>query len=52
MGTTGNATRFFFEDLEDTIIESPIPIETPHMRKILNGYSLVNLGSPTFYQHC
>jgi hypothetical protein len=42
MGATGNATRFFFEDLEETIMDSPIPIETEHLRKILNGYSLVN----------
>ena len=30
-GSTGNATKFLFEDLEETIIDSPIQIETPHL---------------------
>jgi hypothetical protein len=50
-GSTGNATKFFFDELECTVIESPIPIETPFLRKILQGYALVDQGSPVFYQH-
>ena len=50
-GVTGNATRFLFDDLEETIIESPIPIESEHMLKILTGYSLVDQGTPDFYSH-
>jgi hypothetical protein len=51
-GTTGNATKFLFEELEETIIDSPISIETPYLCKMLQGYSLVNMGSPIFYKHC
>ncbi len=50
-GVTGNATRFLFDDLEETIIDSPIPIENEHMLKILSAYSLVDQGSPEFYGH-
>jgi|LauGreDrversion4_2_1035121.scaffolds.fasta_scaffold152902_2 hypothetical protein len=50
-GVTGNATKFFFNDLEETIIDSPIPIETPLLAKIMQGYSVVNLGSPVLYRH-
>lgn len=50
-GVTGNATRFLFDDLEETIIESPIPIESEHMLKILSAYSLVDQGTPEFYSH-
>jgi len=52
LGSTGNATAFFFEDLEETIIDSPIPIENEHLTKMLNGYSLVDQGTPVFYSHC
>lgn len=41
-GVTGNATKFFFDELESTVIESPIPIETPYLAKILQGYSMVD----------
>lgn len=50
-GATGNATKFFFDELESTVIESPIPIETPSLKKILQGYALVDQGSPVFYAH-
>jgi len=50
-GATGNATKFFFDELECTVIESPIPIETPHLQKILQGYALVDQGTPEFYSH-
>ena len=41
-GVTGNATKFLFQELEETIIDSPIPIENEHMLKILSAYSLVD----------
>jgi len=50
-GATGNATKFFFDELESTVIESPIPIETHYLQKILAGYALVDQGSPVFYAH-
>lgn len=50
-GVTGNATRFFFDELEETVIESPIPIEKENLLKILSGYSLVDQGSPEMYSH-
>ena len=51
LGATGNATRFFFDELEETIIDSPIPIETENLLKLLQGYSLVDQGTPVFYSH-
>ena len=30
-GATGNATKFFFDELECTVIETPIPIETAYL---------------------
>ncbi len=50
-GLTGNATKFLFHDLEETITDSPIQIETPFLLKILQGYSQVDMGSPVFYNH-
>lgn len=50
-GLTGNATKFLFDELEETIIDSPIPIETTYLCKMLQGYSQVDLGSPIFYKH-
>ena len=50
-GATGNATRFLFDELEETIIESPIPIENDHLLKMLTAYSLVDQGSPEYYSH-
>ena len=50
-GATGNATRFFCDEFEETIIDSPIPIETHNLAKILKGYSLIDQGSPVFYAH-
>ena len=50
-GATGNATRFLFDELEETVIDSPIPIETEHLAKILQGYSLVDQGTPVLYSH-
>lgn len=50
-GATGNATRFFFNELEETIIDSPISIETEHLCRILTGYSLADQGEPVIYSH-
>lgn len=50
-GVTGNATRFLFSELEETIIDSPIGIESEHLLKILSGYSVADQGEPVFYDH-
>lgn len=41
-GATGNATRFLFSELEETVIDSPIGYETENLLKILSGYSLAD----------
>lgn len=41
-GSTGNATRFLFSELEETVIDSPIGYETENLLKILSGYSLAD----------
>ena len=41
-GITGNATRFLFSELEETIIDSPIGIESENLLKILTGYSVAD----------
>ena len=41
-GATGNATRFLFNELEETIIDSPIAIESDNLLKVLSGYSLAD----------
>ena len=38
-GVTGNGSKEFYYELEETIIDSPIPIENEHLEKILLGYS-------------
>ena len=50
-GMTGNATRFLFSELEETIIDTPIAIESEHLLKILSGYSIGDLGEPVIYAH-
>ena len=50
-GATGNATRFLFNELEETIIESPIAIESESLLKMLSGYSLADQGEPVVYAH-
>jgi hypothetical protein len=37
--------------LEETIIDSPIPIENEHLEKILLGYSQIDQGSAVLYSH-
>ena len=41
-GATGNATRFLFSELEETIVDSPISYESEHLLKMLSGYSLAD----------
>ena len=41
-GVTGNATRFLFSELEETIIDSPIGIESENLLKVLSGYSIAD----------
>ena len=50
-GATGNATRFLFSELEETVIDSPIGFESEHLLKILSGYSLADQGEPVIYAH-
>ena len=50
-GVTGNATRFLFSELEEIIVDTPIAIETPHLIKILTGYSLADQGEPVLYSY-
>ena len=49
-GVMGSATKFLFQDLEETIIDSPIPWEAPNAIKILSGYAQVDQGSPILYK--
>ena len=51
LGLTGNATQFFFYELEETIMDSPITIEETNLLKILQGYSLSDQGTSQFYMH-
>ena len=37
-GVAGKGSRHFFGELEEYIIQSPIPYEVPHLEKILIGY--------------
>lgn len=48
---TGNGSKEFYYDLEETIIDSPIPIETEHLEKILAGYAQIDQGTPVFYSN-
>jgi hypothetical protein len=48
---TGNTTKFVFDELEETIIDSPIPIETEYLVKILSGYAISDIGTPVIYSH-
>ena len=41
-GVTGNASRFLFCELETTIVDSPIAIETEHLLKILSGFAVAD----------
>jgi hypothetical protein len=41
-GVTGNGSKEFYYELEETIVDSPIPIETEHLEKILMGYSEID----------
>lgn len=35
--------------MEEVITDSPIPIETDLLVKIIQGYSQIDMGSPVFY---
>ena len=48
-GITGNGSKEFFYHLEETVIDSPVPIETPHLEKIIAAYTEVDLGTPVLY---
>ena len=48
-GITGNGNEGFFNEMEETITDSPVFIESHHLTKILTGYAEVDRGSPAFY---
>lgn len=48
-GVTGNGQKAFYQEMEEVVTDSPIPIETEYLIKILQGYSQVDMGSPEFY---
>eukprot|EP00347_Sterkiella_histriomuscorum_P005947 403354650 len=50
-GVSGMGTKQFFYDLEETITDSPIGIETEFLEKILTGYSSIDQGTAVFYSH-
>jgi hypothetical protein len=50
-GVTGNGSKEFYYDLEETIIDSPIGIETEHLEKILHGYSQIDQGTAVLFCH-
>lgn len=50
-GITGNGSKQFYSDLEEVIIDTPIPIETDNLLKILAGYSQIDQGSAVFYSN-
>ena len=37
--------------MEETIIDSPIAIESEHLLKVLSGYSIADQGEPVIYSH-
>lgn len=50
-GVSGNGSKQFFYEIEETIIDSPIPIESEHLEKILLGFSEIDQGTPVLYGH-
>lgn len=50
-GTLGHGGRYFFDHFEEQIIESPIPIETEYLIKMLTGYVQMDIGTPQLYSH-
>jgi len=48
-GVTGNGQKEFYAEMEEVITDSPIPIETEFLEKIIMGYAEIDQGSPVFY---
>ena len=48
-GITGNGQKEFYKGMEEIVTDSPFPIESEFLLKIVNGYSQVDMGSPVFY---
>ena len=48
-GVSGNGSKEFFYEMEEVITDSPIPIETEYLQKMIKGYSEVDQGTPVFY---
>ena len=48
-GISGNGQKEFYYEMEEVIVDSPIPIEVSNLWKILQGYTQIDQGSPVFY---
>ena len=48
-GISGNGQKDFYHEMEEVIVDSPIPIEVMNLWKILQGYTQIDQGSPVFY---
>jgi len=48
-GISGNGQKDFYVQLEETITDSPIPIESEYLQKIIEGYCQIDMGSPELY---
>ena len=48
-GITGNGRTEFYQDMEEIVTDSPIPLETEYLSKILMGYCEVDICSPVVY---
>ena len=48
-GVSGNGSKEFFYNMEEVVVDSPIPIENEYLVKILAGYSQIDQGTPIFY---
>lgn len=51
-GVTGSGSRFFFQEMEEIVVDSPIKIETENLIKIMQGYAEIDQGSPEFFSDC
>ena len=48
-GISGNGTKDFYYNMEELVVDSPIPIETENLEKLLAGYAQIDQGTAVFY---
>jgi len=48
---SANGSYDLFDEIEECVIDSSINIETEYLEKILAGFSLIDRGIPTLYEH-